>query len=250
MGNLKVKKLLFVLAISLLAGSSIAQSAFEGFYVGASLGEKQETAAWNTNQLVPSATTYTVAVTQSTATPNFNSNAPRFGGYLGYNFSLSQSWILGGEADFGWANNSSTVGYIPGAYGNNPSNPDNTTIKTTWDSSLRARIGYLVLPDWLIYGAGGMAVTQASATQNCYVYGPWCGDANHSETYSKTMVGWTAGAGVEAILAKNWIARVEYRYSDYGSFTHTFLPAGSSDDNNATVKVTSSVFNLGISYKF
>ncbi len=243
-----MNKILLSILFALFASPLFAQSAFEGFYVGASLGDKQETSDWNTNILVPSSISqYTVAITPATATPSFNSNAPRFGGYLGYNFGVSQNWILGAEADFSWANNSNKVNYIPGAYGHGP---DNTTVKTTWDSILRARIGYLVLPDWLLYGAGGLAMTQASAMENCSPQGGWCGDGSHSETYSKTMVGWTAGAGVEAVLSKSWIARLEYRYSDYGSFTHTFLPPNSSDDNNGTIKINSQMVNLGIAYKF
>jgi outer membrane immunogenic protein len=239
---------LILIALITLSASVFAQSEFEGFYVGASLGDKQQTSDWNTNILAPSSISlYTVAITPATATPSFNSNAPRFGGYLGYNFGVSQNWILGAEADFSWANNSDKVDYIPGTYGHAP---DNTTVKTTWDSSLRGRIGYLVLPDWLLYGAGGLTMTQAYVTQNCFYVGGWCGGGQHSETYSKTMVGWTAGTGVEAVLSKSWIARLEYRYSDSGSFTHTFLPPNSSDDNNGTIKINSQIVNLGIAYKF
>lgn len=218
-----------------------------GFYVGASVGYREIDSNWNTNMLVPSATGYSVAVNQSIAKPSFNSSSARLEGYMGYNFSYSPVWLLGLEVDFAKANNHKKIAGIPGA---SSLSPDNTEVQSTWDSSIRARAGYRMSSNTLIYGLGGISFINVQTTENCYLAGIWCGDANHSETYSKTMQGWTAGVGIETLLDAHWGARLEYRYSDYGSFTHTYLPPLSSDDNNATIGITSSLLNLGILYSF
>jgi outer membrane immunogenic protein len=38
-------------------------------------------------------------------------------------------------------------------------------------------------------------------------------------SWSDTRVGWTAGGGVETELAPQWKLRVEYRYTDLGSYS-------------------------------
>ena len=43
-----------------------------------------------------------------------------------------------------------------------------------------------------------------------------------SQTNSTAMFGWTAGAGLETALTDRWVARGEYRYSDYGHWNTTF----------------------------
>jgi outer membrane immunogenic protein len=40
-------------------------------------------------------------------------------------------------------------------------------------------------------------------------------------TDSTNNLGWTIGGGFEAALWPNWIARAEYRYSDFGTITNT-----------------------------
>ncbi|MCY1248138.1 Outer membrane protein beta-barrel domain protein [compost metagenome] len=71
------------------------------------------------------------------------------------------------------------------------------------NGSLRARVGVDLNPV-LLYGTAGLAVGQAKGT---------VGGASDKNT----MVGWTAGAGAETFVTDNITARVEYRYTDYGS---------------------------------
>jgi outer membrane immunogenic protein len=37
--------------------------------------------------------------------------------------------------------------------------------------------------------------------------------------WSDTRVGWTVGAGAETVVAANWKARFEYRYTDFGTYS-------------------------------
>ncbi|WP_417425970.1 outer membrane protein [Hoeflea sp.] len=117
-------------------------------------------------------------------------DADGFGGgvYGGYNWQ-TENIVYGAEADIGYSGVDSTAGGL--------------TAKQGVNGSLRARIGYDINP-FLLYATGGVAATQAKLT-------------NAAGSDSKTMLGWTAGAGAEAFVTDTITTRVEYRYSDYGS---------------------------------
>ena len=80
---------------------------------------------------------------------------------------------------------------------------------------------------------------------------------NHNESYSKALMGWTAGAGVEQRMWGNWLARIEYRYADFGTFSQLFFNTfagagcGGCDDRfTANVKLRTHTLNAGLAYKF
>lgn len=109
--------------------------------------------------------------------------------YGGYNMQSGQI-VYGAEADIGYSGVEGSAGTgLEGKQGVN--------------GSLRARVGYDMNP-FLIYGTGGIAA------------------ANHTiesatDEDEKAAVGYTVGAGVEALVTDNIMARVEYRYTDYAS---------------------------------
>ncbi|MBC7312102.1 MAG: porin family protein [Rhizobium sp.] len=109
--------------------------------------------------------------------------------YGGYNMQSGQI-VYGAEADIGYSGVEGSAGAVlDGKQGVN--------------GSLRARVGYDMNP-FLIYGTGGIAA------------------ANHTiesatDEDEKAAIGYTVGAGVEALVTDNIMARVEYRYTDYAS---------------------------------
>ena len=113
-----------------------------------------------------------------------------FGGgvYGGYNMQSGQL-VYGGEADVNYSGIDS----------------ENSTreAKQGVNGSLRARVGVDLNPV-LLYGTGGVAASRAKME-----------DSTSSD--KKTMLGWTAGVGAETFVTNNITARVEYRYTDYGS---------------------------------
>ena len=235
----------------LLAWQNFAHAAdWSGYYGGLVGGGQSIKSDWKTNMLVPSEISrYTVPIDTRTSTASFKSTGPRVSLITGYNITLNQNWIVGAETDISFADNKKIIAGIPGT---TPVRrwPDSTSIRTTFGGSVRGKFGYSIYPDWLVYTTGGLAVIRSQTTENCPHPGTWCGDATHIETYSKAMVGWTAGIGTETFINEHLIARVEYRYSDYGSYTHTFLPPHTSDDNTATVRIKSAGLNFGLLYKF
>lgn len=259
-------KIAGALACAAVAGSALAADmpvkaplaapSWSGFYAGLSLGARWAANDWQTSDISPNFPG-TIVLTAGTGGA-IDSVAARFGGYLGYNAQISTSWVAGVEADFGWADNKKTVNPIPGTAGLFFGTPlvglPTGTVKETWDGSLRGRLGYLVGPSTLVYGSGGVAWQHLEVNANCTLVpgNGFCFGRAYNETYASTRVGWTLGGGVEHVIGSNWLARVDYRYADFGTWTQTFFAPGIGFDDRFTAHVTSRTHTatLGLAYKF
>jgi opacity protein-like surface antigen len=117
--------------------------------------------------------------------------------------------------------------------------------------SARARLGYLVSPDLLLYGTGGLAWTRFEQTM--------MSENLNGMTVTTTpswRFGWIAGAGGEMRLwNSNWLARLEYLHYDFGDSGSTFQGFNSTEfgleiDNLMTSRhLTADVVRAGIDYK-
>ena len=116
-----------------------------------------------------------------------------FGGgvFGGYNMQ-SGKIVYGVEGDLGY--NGEEAEAAAGVEG-----------RAGWNGSVRARVGYDLNP-FLIYGTAGVALQDNELT-----------DEATGASDNKTAVGYTVGAGVEAMVTDNITTRVEYRYTDFGS---------------------------------
>lgn len=182
------------MAADAVAYQESAPAAYDwtGFYVGASGGY------------------VSTAFRGAGATETFGGGV--LGAHAGYNWQYGP-WVFGAEVDAAHTWNSRTAG--------------GASVGTSWQSSLRARLGY-AFDRTLVYATGGAAFS------NLYMK-PFAGPISFNEG----LKGWTVGGGVEHAFTDNWIARVEYRYSDFGKA----ILAGNSPANEHTIRV-------GISYKF
>jgi outer membrane immunogenic protein len=133
--------------------------------------------------------------------------------YGGYNFQTGGPLVVGIEGDIN-AN---------GAKGTDAG----VTVSNPWDGSIRGRVG-VAADRFLIYGTGGVAFGQVKATDGI-------------DTDTTTRTGWTAGAGVEAAVTDNVVARLEYRYTNLGTAD---LP------NFGTTSYSSNAVMVGVGYKF
>jgi outer membrane immunogenic protein len=149
----------------------------------------------------------------SAAFGSINGNGFKGGLYAGYNFDLGNQWVIGAEIDANLNNvsGSSSLG----------------TVRQRWDSTARARVGY-AFDRYLAYGTGGAAISGASANN-------FNGSAD-----SKTHMGWTIGAGVEAQVWNNVTARLEYQYADYGNKTYDIVPGGTDVNFSTSAQVSAS----------
>lgn len=141
------------------------------------------------------------------------------GGQIGYNRQINQ-WVLGVEADLQWSDikrRQSIATAVPGGF---PPFLTRDEQKLEWLGTLRGRVGYVLAPQWLIYGTAGLAYGGVSlsgySALNHAVFpictGSYCG----AGSTSSTRVGWTAGAGVEYALTRPWSLKAEYLYYDLG----------------------------------
>lgn len=120
---------------------------------------------------------------------NADANGGIFGVFGGYNYQFDNNWVVGIEGDVlhNWNSKDTAFG----------------SVETTWQGSVRARVGY-AFDNALIYGTAGWAIARAEANP----------DVGPDE--SDTLNGWTVGAGLDYAFTQNIFARGEYRYTDYG----------------------------------
>ncbi len=228
-----------------------AIATWTGLYAGLSLGARWLDADWTTTQLFDiTGLPFPLASDPNAA---FRDTAVRIGGYLGYNWQVASSWLVGMEIDVGWAKNDERLNRLPGAFNIFPTaTPSFATVEATWDASLRARLGMLLNPTVLIYATGGLALLHVEASGVCPADNNSCNPAfgTQSGSISTTRVGWTAGAGVEVMRA-NWLGRIEYRYADLGRLRFNPLPIGPTTLGMvANLDVEIHTLLAGIAYKF
>ncbi|CCV07265.1 Outer membrane protein [Mesorhizobium metallidurans STM 2683] len=126
-----------------------------------------------------------------------------FGGvHVGYNYQFD--WlVLGieGDADFGRASDGFTC--CGGIF--------TFDARKNWEASIRGRIGVTPTDRLLLYVTGGAAFTDLKYSWNSIE--PLFPGVNAN--VFKT--GWTVGGGGEVAVTDRVTARLEYRYSDFGT---------------------------------
>jgi outer membrane immunogenic protein len=251
-----------VYAKSPVMAPAVVVDSWTGFYVGAALGWKEERSNWTTTSLqnVPPF----VTTVDATSPRGFNPSTGRFGGYFGYDWQISPQWVAGVEADAAFADRTVTAAGIPGCAascfpGSLGPGADLSSVRMNWDASLRARLGFLVMPNVLLYGTGGVAWQNISTSATCQhaLNDPFCfvvaGNPLFTATNSTTRTGWTVGGGVDVKVASNWYVRGEYRYADFGTWNDALnLSLGAATPNvvNYQLKTTTQIATFGITYKF
>lgn len=235
--------------------------------------------------------------------PNFNGGAKSTswiaGGQAGYNFQYGH-FVFGPEGDIGYLALSGKNSFFHAgdkATCKEKYDDDNFTTYYAADvcnvnakysatgglyGDLTGRFGYLASRT-LFYAKGGAAISDQSfkasyAGGNCTTSKSGCAwpHGNLSGTnqpsmfnfdHSETMVGWTAGAGVEYALSPSWSLKVEYQHFDFGSMSYSYsgcVPIPGTSGNNCPdghwtskltngktdVSVTADAVTLGINYHF
>ncbi len=227
----------------------IPVASWTGFYIGGSVGGDFTTSSHTTTAVATgfdfNGATSNVPLSQS----NF-----RLGGYVGYNYQIDQ-FVIGVEGDGAYDfSKSRRVTGIPGEvyFGSNAGDSFSSR-SSRYDASARGRAGFLLFPNALVYATGGAAFRDYSYTAICAGRGPSFCSQPESQTFSGTRTGWTVGGGVEGMITPHLIARIEYRYSDFGSQNLNYFgtPNGASGDYfGARTHLTASTVMGGLAYKF
>ena len=221
-----------------------------GFYIGANAGY-----AWGNNSVEfgPDAF-YGAAAARRQAYPARSPEMPKgFVGGITYgsNYQFDRL-VIGIDSDFDFSNIKASQTFA----GRFSAVPFTATAshEIQWFSTTRARAGFLLSDNWLLYGTGGIATAKVEASANntlnvagaCVVVAGGCpfGSA------SKTMWGWAAGAGIE-YASGPWQFRIEYLHYDLGTLNFVMRDlVAPVNVINASVHERGDMVRGAITYRF
>jgi outer membrane immunogenic protein len=281
-----MKKLTIVIAVTALIGTPAFAAdmavkapppppapiySWTGFYIGGNAGYGwggNQTVSFTSNGGPVSILSNDLASFIGPGLPVSFSVSGAVGGFqLGYNWQVSQTWLLGLETDFdfsglkgsGVSTNFNTPSLFAGV--------STASERLDWFGTVRGRLGYLPTNNLLVYGTGGFAygrvaqsvtygslstITFNDITGKCPALTPVC----FAGTSDRIASGWTAGAGLEYAFLNNWTIKIEYLYVNLGSntFNETVLFTGvSSATSSIAAHYSDFGFNVvrgGVNYKF
>ncbi|AQX30137.1 outer membrane protein [Bartonella schoenbuchensis] len=208
-----------------------------------------------------------------------NKAFPKFSGfvgglYAGSNVDFGNGFVLGVDTDIVWSGDKAKTSksydlpqtsdvqevatraevstgvptLVEGADNNASRVTRNVTFSDKWSGATRVRLGAAfdrIMP----YVAGGVAYSQLKASvENAKASGAQKAEGTSVEkpleglSDSKTMVGYTLGAGVDFAMTDTVMLRAEYRYSDFGK--KTFVK------DKVEVDLKTNDFRVGVAYKF
>lgn len=174
------------------------------------------------------------------STSDLNASGAVGGIFAGYNWQRSANLVYGVEAEINGTDADKSGAGVPSPGFGFIRNGIKSEID--WNAALRGRVGY-AMDRTLFYAAGGVAFADVNLDGTA-AGGPG------TFSYSETLTGWTIGAGVEHAFTDNWVARLDYRYSDYGDDSFTFIAPGSGDLHRFKLDAVTHEVKAGISYKF
>jgi outer membrane immunogenic protein len=215
-----------------------------GFYFGGSIGARFTEAKWATSRIADIETGGLMAPVQPDG-DQLDSRSFLGALHTGYNWHAG-SWVWGIEGDAGFARSRKTIDGFPGTLG--AAAPDKLTAEAGNDGSLRLRGGLLLSPNTLWYGTAGLAFQDIKFNATCNA-AVWC-SVPHNETAGRVVLGYTVGGGVETAVSRNWLTRLEYRFSGYGKFDHTFFANNFDDRFVGSGRFESHKLGVGLTYKY
>ena len=187
-----------------------------GFYIGGHAGAGFANSSWSDPL--------------TGAGNSFSSTGFLGGGQAGVNYQIDR-FVLGVEGDWSWTG-------LNGSGNNSAGNAISTNAR--WTSTVTGRVG-AAFDRFLVYGKGGVAFAQDQSG--------FTDTFGNSASNSLMRTGWTAGAGLEYGITKNWSAKLEYDYLGFGSqslnFTTPTTPLYTSSANLNVQEI-----KAGINFRF
>ena len=199
-----------------------------GLYVGADIG-----GAWGTSTtssplannpgcfvtILPCYLPSLVADINNQSAQRQSSSSVLGGFETGYNLQLGY-FVVGGETDIGFYRlhgnslaGAPFTGYPVPAGGTAPSYYND--VNSNWLFTARGRLGFAPIANLLVYGTGGVAVTNLRHEAQ-FNEGIFPGTSLGTEA-SGTVTGAAYGGGLEWAWTNNWLVKAEYLHVDFGS---------------------------------
>jgi outer membrane immunogenic protein len=200
-----------------------------------------------------------------------NTNGLIGGGQFGYNWQFNSIWVAGFEADIQGVGSkvtraNATIFGLPSFPCCSVTSLLSVTKENEYLGTVRGRLGWLATPNMLVYGTGGLAYGGVKASTRVVqsLNGGFGGvDLVPSAVLgvSQTRTGWTAGGGLEFMIAPQWSAKVEYMYYDLGrvtfngllvdAITTPFIPPNFFTNNVQTsTHFNGNIVRVGLNYQF
>jgi opacity protein-like surface antigen len=212
------KQLLLAAATTVLAGSAMAQSAFEGFYGQIGMGYESVSPSYSGGTV---AATPTTRIPYSISADKSNSFTGNVG--LGYNFALSKGFLLGIGAEYAPLE-SSSANYTLRVPSVNSSAVGKYKNSNSYNVFLAP--GFVIDKDKLVYvkvGYTGMSVKADSDTTN--------------------FTGMSAGLGYKQMISGSLYGFAEVNYAKYGD-------QNMGQGVTGTVNASATNALVGVGYKF
>jgi outer membrane immunogenic protein len=102
---------------------------------------------------------------------------------------------------------------------------------TRWLGTLRGRLGFLPAPTLLVYGTGGLAYGEVSASTSLTqsdAIANFTGGGTGGDGFAELVTGWSAGGGVEWMFTQNWSVKLEYLHYDLGTASFAWTATDNS----------------------
>ncbi|MBL7481187.1 outer membrane protein [Legionella bononiensis] len=253
-------------------------SGWTGFYIGANAGY-----LWSASNVIrnlgiasyenPAFNPFSRLMSESIAylgTHEIYNSLDSFigGGQIGYNAQILDKLVIGIDADLDAISpTSSTTNFIstattPLMVGVTHTANISLTKKLDYLGLVKGRLGYLLNPNVLVYGAGAFAYGGATLNTTYEVtntqanFTPMSGYASIHDV----LGGWAGGGGAEWLITPCWSVKAEYIYYNLGP-THSYLTLTQNVALNppeafaaASVKskaeFTGNVLRVGVNYHF
>jgi outer membrane immunogenic protein len=164
------------------------------------------------------------------------------GGQIGCDYQFYNSWVVGIRNMFDGVDINNSRSFADPFFASTGLGTINT--KVNWFDALTGRLGYLVAPNWLIYGQGGAAWTKATATAFNGA------GAEIGSISGNSRTGWTAGGGVEWMFVPHWSLFLEYNYMGFGTRSSSFIVCGATTCPILSAKANIQNVLWGVNYKF
>jgi outer membrane immunogenic protein len=235
-------KLLVAAAATVVASSAMAQSAFQGFYGQIGTG-------YESNSLTDLGSTYSfrtaggVSGTGSTSASNQSANGMPLVIGLGYNFKLTNTWLLGVGADYS-ALTQETSNYQSRDIDGTLNGPGKIKVSNRYNIFLTP--GYAIDKDKLIYAKAGYSSQALNYSSAAFSTTPALNKTSNAN-------GYILGLGYKQMITGGFYGFAE---GNYMSYSKANMGMGWTETNGVSVTTTSntgsSAYTLlvGVGYKF
>jgi outer membrane immunogenic protein len=210
-------------------------SDWTGFYIGINGGGGGGTTSFQAQEFLTGSA--------ALIPPNVSPSGGIFGFQAGHNWQWGP--VVGGlEIDFDGASLKDTSTFFATGF---PFDTFSAEAKIDELASARARLGYLIFPNWLLYGTTGLGFGHFRLNTTDTFTTPTVVDTvtNYTNNF-----GWVVGAGLEWKFFDHWLLRGEWLHYDFGRSSQFDLAGVSTFIDNVNTRTTVDIGRAALSYKF